>query len=88
MAIDELDDDEIDRLMEQAHDGVQEKKDCHFRRRESKKISVPEVDASRCLFYFAKRPDKQVIFPSIWFYPIIRKNLLNSYETENKVNSY
>ena len=41
MAIDELDDDEIDRLMEQAHDGVQEKKDCYFRRRESKKISVP-----------------------------------------------
>ncbi len=41
MVIDELDDDEIDRLMLQAHDGICEKKDYRFRHHESKKVSVP-----------------------------------------------
>ncbi len=63
MVIDELDDDEIDRLMEQAHDGVHEKQDYLFRHCESKKALVPEIEVSRCLFYFAKRPDKKVVFP-------------------------
>ncbi len=38
MVIDELDDDEIDRLMEQAHDGVHETEDYLFRHGESKKV--------------------------------------------------